>query len=30
MEKLFVQTEGGYRDGLELEQGKKQGVVYTQ
>ena len=27
MEKSFLQNEGGYRDGLELQKGKKQGVV---
>ena len=26
----FFQNEGGYRDGLELQQGKKQGVVTQQ
>ena len=27
VEKSFLQNEGGYRDGLELQKGKKQGVV---
>ena len=27
VEKSFIQNEGGYKDGLELQQGKKQGVV---
>ena len=27
VEKSFLQNEGGYRDGLEPQKGKKQGVV---
>ena len=27
VEKLFLQNKGGYRNGLELQKGRKQGVV---
>ena len=27
VEKSFLQNEGGYRDGLELQKGRKQGLV---